>query len=284
MEALRLRSFAKINLSLKILGLRADGYHEIDSQMQTVSLCDEIELSVSGSGVSVRCDSPLVPSGEANIAYRAARHFLDFCKIDAGLNVNINKRIPVAAGLAGGSSNAAAVLNGCDILFKTALSRTQISSLGADVGSDVPFCLVGGRARIRGRGEIVEQLSILPKMHFVLVVPDIKVPTKWAYEEFDRWAMRKKGTMRHLEPRDSANETFMNDFEEAISSKFPEIKRIKQVLLSAGSTAASMSGSGPAVYGLAQDEAAAKRISEVLLKDFPRTFVVSNVNYGLLAL
>lgn len=283
MTELRLRSYAKINLSLKIKGIREDRFHEIDSIMQSVSLYDEIVLKELADGIEIVSDDPGVPKGEGNLAYKAAKAFFDFTKNPLRASIKIKKNIPVAAGLAGASGNAAATLTGLDTLFNTRLSKVQLSSLGADVGSDVPFCLIGGRCRVRGRGEIVEELPILPKMWFVLVAPDVSVSTKWAYEEYDRWSLRVRGG---LKPRPSPSleppsEIMHNDFEEAISEKFPIIAEIKRKLLKAGAISASMSGSGPSVFGMASDEVKAYEICKKMKSEFPRVFVVSSVNYGI---
>jgi 4-diphosphocytidyl-2-C-methyl-D-erythritol kinase len=283
MADLRLKSYAKINLSLRVLGIREDLFHEIDSLMQSVSLYDEISLEKRERGIDVMCDDPDVPRGAENISSKAARAFLDFVKIDGGVGIGIKKSIPLASGLAGGSSNAAATLIGLDRLFNTGLSKVQLSSLGEGVGSDVPFCLVGGRCRVRGRGEIISGLPILPKMHFVLVVPDVRISTKWAYEEFDRWSVKARGGLKpRAAPADeSLPETMRNDFEEAISLKHPVVGEVKRDLLGAGALSASLSGSGPSVFGLASDEGSAQKISREMKNKYPRVYVVSNVNEGV---
>jgi 4-diphosphocytidyl-2-C-methyl-D-erythritol kinase len=279
MPGLNLKSYAKINLSLKVLGIREDRYHEIDSEMQSVSLYDEVLLELSENGINVICAHPKVPGGEGNIAYKAARAFLSFAKINKGVRITIKKSIPAAAGLAGGSSNAAAVIAGLDRLFDTRISAVQLSSIGADVGSDVPFCLIGGRARVRGRGEVVELLPALPKMHFLLVVPDLEVPTKWAYEEYDRWSLKAKGTLK--QSPQGISQLFYNDFEPAISLKFPAIKKIEEVLLKSGAIAASMSGSGPSVFCICNNEGHAKGMLAKLKDQFPQSFLVESVDRGI---
>lgn len=283
MTELRLRSYAKINLSLKIKGIREDRFHEIESIMHSVSLHDDVVFEERDSGIEVVCDHPQVPQGEENLAHKAAKLYFELTKIPKGVSIKIKKSIPPAAGLAGASGNAAATLSGLDTLFNTRLSKVQLSSLGADVGSDVPFCLIGGRCRVRGRGEIVEELPALPKMWFVLVVPDVSVSTKWAYEEYDRWTLRVRGGLKPR-PRPSLeppSEIMHNDFEEAISEKFPIIAEIKRKLLKAGAISASMSGSGPSVFGMASDEVKAYEICKKMKSEFPKVFVVSSVSYGI---
>ncbi len=257
--------------------MREDRFHEIDSIMQSVSLSDEVTLISRGAGVEVFCDDPLVPADQSNAAYSAASAFFGLTKISKGISINLKKSIPAAAGLAGGSSNAAAVLIGLDKLYNTRLSRDQLSSLGAQVGSDVPFCLTGGRCRVRGRGELVESLPILPKTWFVIVVPDLRLQTKWAYEEYDRWKMKTTGGTKGT----GSQGPMHNDFEEAISSKFTEIRDIKDKLLGAGAVSASMSGSGPSVWGMSSEEAGAGKIAGEMKSKYSRVFVASNVNYGV---
>jgi len=281
MKELQLRASAKINLSLKILGLREDRFHEIDSVMQSISLSDAVILSERDSGIMVDCDDPAVPGGEKNLAYKAARSFLELSKVKKGVGISIKKTIPVAAGLAGGSADAAAVLIGLDTLFGANLSKVQLSSIGAEIGSDVPFCLVGGRCRVRGRGELVEQMPVIPVMHFVVVVPEVEISTKWAYEEYDRWSMRTRGTIKSVKSGETFSETVHNDLEEAISSKYPQVSKVKRALLNAGATVASMSGSGPSVFGMAPDGKTADGIAAKMKNSYEKVFTARSGNYGV---
>lgn len=281
MDQVALNSFAKVNLSLAIVGIRDDRFHEIRSEMQSVSVFDNILIARAPAGIDIDCDSPKIPEGEGNIAWKAAGRFFDFTGIKAGASITIRKNIPVAAGLAGGSSNAAATLLGLDKLFNAKLSSDQISSLGAEVGSDVPFCLTGGRCMVRGRGEIVGKLSMLPKMWFVIVVPDIEVSTKWAYEEYDRWNVRVKAVRGVKEVKGVMEGHMHNDLEEAISAKFPVIGEVKSKLITAGAIAASMSGSGPAVFGICAGEERANKVLAEIKKEYPRAFAAGSVNSGV---
>jgi len=276
---MRLRSYAKINLSLKIKELREDRFHEIDSVMQSVSLFDEVSLERRESGISVECSHPKVPSGKENIAYGAAEAFFKLAKVPGGVAIRIDKTIPPASGLAGGSGNAAAVLAGLNSLFGAPLSRQQLLTLGEEVGSDVPFCLIGGRCSVRGRGEIVEQLPVIPKMHFAIVVPDIEVSTKWAYGEYDRWAMKRRGTIKAGACGPSG--AMINDLEEPISAKHGEIASVKKMLLSEGALSAAMSGSGPSVFGIAPGEPEAVKIVQSVKKHYGNAFVASSVYEGV---
>ncbi len=283
-KSLTLKSYAKINFNLKVLGRRPDGYHEIDSLIQNISLHDEITLTETNQGIAVSCLYLGVPQGKENIAYKAAEVFLNTTGIDKGVDVSIEKKIPVASGLGGGSSNAAAVIIGLDQMFGTNMGRMKMLGLAESVGSDVPFFIEGGTVHVRGRGEIIEKLSPSPETWIVVVVPSYEVRAKFAYDEFDKilaFRLRRKEApkLSSVEISSWATSSILhNDLEEAVSAKHKEITKIKERLLSLGATGAAMSGSGPAVFGLAQDEAQAKSISERLKKDYPRTFLVKTVD------
>lgn len=225
---LKLRAYAKINLSLKVSGKRSDGYHDIDSVMQSISLHDEVELKPASSGITVHC----TPHIEGNIAEKAAKTLLDGIKLVKGVEISIKKNIPVSSGLAGGSADAAAVLIGLNILFNLNLHMTKLIEVGANIGSDVPFCLTGGTARCKGKGEKVEKLNPSTGPAFLIVTPNILVPTKDIYDEFDRVGAGRGG----------------NDLEKAAVSRFPRIAAVKETLNHATGAAWKMSGSGPAMF------------------------------------
>lgn len=262
---LRLKAYAKINLSLKLLGLRPDGYHEIESEMQSVSLCDYITLSHSVSGIEVACDNPLVPRGKENIAYRAAELFIDAGSRVKGVKIAIEKHIPLAAGLAGGSADAAAVLFGLNKLTGNTLSEEELLKLGAQVGSDVPFCLIGGNCFIKGRGEQVIRNPKQQKKSYVLVTPGIEVSTKWAYETWDKKKTKKCG----------------NDLEPIIEEKYPVIKIIRERLLGLGCSNAQMSGSGSSVFGEVGSEIEGQKIAIEMGQAFPMSCLVQTMEHGV---
>lgn len=280
---MKLKAFAKLNLSLRVFEKRPDGFHNIESVMQSVSLCDYVTLSVVPSGIEVTCDDVKVPQGRENLVYKAAELFfrkqkaehgipLDFSrgKQNTGISIHIEKNIPMAAGLAGGSADAAAVLYGLnrlsDISYR--LSAIDLIRLGAQVGSDVPFCLTGGTCLVKGRGEIVEKQEPWPKTYFVLVCPDIQVSAKWAYEEFDRMHLNISGEIK-------------NDLEPAAISKHEVITEIKEKLLKLGCSEAQMSGSGPSVFGAVRHKADAEEIFGKIKEIYPRSFLVETVDKGI---
>ncbi|MEE8638611.1 MAG: 4-(cytidine 5'-diphospho)-2-C-methyl-D-erythritol kinase [Candidatus Margulisiibacteriota bacterium] len=264
---MKLKAYAKLNLSLRVFKKRSDGFHNIESVMQSVSLFDSITLSLIPSAIEVACDDPKVPKGKENIAYRAAELFL---KTVSGCKIHIEKNIPMAAGLAGGSADAAAVLFGLNQLMARdrRLTTGELLKLGAQVGADVPFCLTGGTCLVKGKGEIVEKQQPWPKTYFVLVCPDVQVSTKWAYEEFDRM---------HL----NLPEEIKNDLEPVVVSRYEIVTEIKEKLLGLGCSEAQMSGSGPSVFGVVRHKADAEGIFDKVKEEYPRSFLVETVDNGL---
>ncbi|MFC1511424.1 4-(cytidine 5'-diphospho)-2-C-methyl-D-erythritol kinase [Candidatus Margulisiibacteriota bacterium] len=253
---MKLKAYAKINLSLRVLDQRPDGFHNIESIMQTVSLHDCITLSLIPAGIEVTCDNPKVPLGPANLAYKAAE--LAGAK---GLKIHIEKRIPMAAGLAGGSADAAAVLFGLK----------ADPAIAEQVGSDVPFCLVGGTCLVGGRGEKVTRTQPPVPSTYILVCPDIEISAKWAYDEWDR--QKAKGKRQEAKG--------LNDLEPVVAAKYPVINEIKEKLLSLGCSAAQMSGSGPAVFGIVRQKAEAEKIFTKIKEEYSRSFVVEAADKGI---
>jgi 4-diphosphocytidyl-2-C-methyl-D-erythritol kinase len=271
----KLKAFAKINLSLHVFGKRPDGYHALESVMQSVSLCDYIIINPAKEGLTVTCSDPRVPQGPANIAYKAAELFTRKQKAVsgkqlAGINIHIEKNIPMAAGLAGGSADAAAVLYGLNQMLDSAIRipQSELLKLAAQVGSDVPFCLTGGTCLVEGRGEIVTPQEPWPKTYFVLATPDFPVSTKWAYEEFDRLNLSLPSTVK-------------NDLEAVVLTKHEEIATIKERLIKLGCYDAQMSGSGPTVFGSVHHKAEAQKILEQIQNDYLQSFVTETVDRGV---
>ncbi|HTY12910.1 MAG TPA: 4-(cytidine 5'-diphospho)-2-C-methyl-D-erythritol kinase [Candidatus Omnitrophota bacterium] len=276
---IRLNAFAKINLYLEVIGKRPDGYHEIDSIMQSVSLYDAITVTPSGSGIEIVPSDHRIPRDRNNTAYKAARAFFDRTNIKGGVTVQLEKNIPIAAGLAGGSADAAAVLVGMNRLFNAGLTESDLSVLGAEVGSDVPFCLIGGTCRCRGRGELVERIKDLPPTWFVLVKPEFGVSTKWVYENFDLVFVREH-RLADVHEQPSGIHLY-NDLEKVVVPKYPEVGEIKKKLVQFGCLQSEMSGSGPTVYGMAGDEATARKVFDRIKAEYPQSFLVRNVSSGV---
>lgn len=280
---MKIKAYCKINLSLDITSKRDDGYHEIDTVMQGVSLYDEIDITKNKTGEIVLSTVKMhLPSNEKNTAYRAAKVFLDYFNIhDMGVNIHIIKEVPAEAGLGGGSADAAAVLHGMNDLFDTNASEEELVNLALQVGADVPFCLFGGTKRCRGIGEIMETLPSLPPCYIVILKPEIGISTQEAYEASDKYPQTYFQT-------DSLVEALCNnDIEEIaqnISNRFDDIMHIpniqiaKSLLIDNGAINAMMTGSGSAVYGIFKDEESANKSKE-LLKSLGKIFVCTPWEY-----
>jgi 4-diphosphocytidyl-2-C-methyl-D-erythritol kinase len=263
--ALELFAPAKINLTLDVLDKRPDGYHELETVMQTISLGDTIELA-DASDIEVISGHPEVPKGPENLAYRAAALVQEHAGIKRGVRITIKKRIPVAAGLAGGSTDAAAVLKGLDKLWSLGLSENELLVLASQLGSDVAFCLHGGTALGKGRGEQLTSLPPMPKFGVVLVKLPIAVSTKEVYQRYRRDEMQKPTTAAMVQALQQCNrQTIMkamsNMLESVTIPMHPEIAEIKKQMQKAGAQAVLMSGSGPTVFGLTETLHGAEQVA-----------------------
>jgi len=282
----RFNSPAKVNLFLKVLSKREDGYHEILSLMQPVSLFDLIDISVDdGDSISVHvlnnsAAALSVPDGPQNLAYKAAELFLKAANIKRAVEIDIEKRIPVGAGLGGGSSNAATVLMALNSALGICMDFDGLMAISASIGSDVPFFLLKGSALVSGRGEKLERIS-LPLYDYVLVNPGFEVSARWAYDNLD---LTKKDEDNMLMYSKSAltdirriGDLFSNDLEPAVLERYPQILDIKKELEETGAAGALMSGSGPtvfAVYGGPESAKEALKTIEGKLDQPSRAFLV----------
>ncbi len=281
MSALTERAFAKLNLTLDVLGRRPDGYHEMKMVMQSVSLYDEVELRLTEGGIAVATDKPFLPTDGGNLAYRAAETFLRALeRSDVGVSIRIRKRIPVCAGLAGGSADAAAVFRGLSRLLDTALPPDTLRKAAEAVGSDVPYCLLGGTALATGRGETLETLPPLPDCAFVIVKPTFSVSTPRLFERLDSMNIRQRpdtdGMLEALgngSVPDVARRCF-NIFEGVLPSWERQlVEEAKDRLLTFGAAGASMTGTGSAVYGLFEDPERAGDAHTALREFYPECFL-----------
>lgn len=266
---------AKINLTLDILGVRSDGYHEVEMVMQSVGLFDTIRLEKQPEGISLRLDAAELPADETNLAWKAARIFLDVYKIQSGVSIAVEKRIPIAAGLAGGSTDAAGVLIGMNRLFEKRLSANALCELGQKIGSDVPFCIEGGTMLATGRGEILRRLPDLPAVSVILAKPPVSVSTAWAYKTFDRiGSAHHPDTKAMLAALSEKNQeivahSLVNVLEEVTIREHPIIATYKRILTDNGALASLMSGSGPTVFGLAESRENAEKAAQALSRAYP---------------
>ncbi len=264
---------AKINLTLDILGKRPDGYHEVAMVMHSLALADSVTIESRADGqitLSITGNAKL-PTDNSNLAWRAARLFLDAAdKHNFGVNLTITKTIPVAAGLAGGSADAAAVLKGMNEMFGNIFSVTDLCHLGEQIGSDIPFCIMGGTMLSTGRGEILRRLPNLPPFYVVLAKPPIEVSTKWAYANYDAHPAAAHPDNAAMEAALSASDAkkivglLCNVLESVTIGKHPVIAEYKKMLISCGMQAALMSGSGPTVFSLTADRTTAQKTAEFM--------------------
>lgn len=257
---------AKINLSLDILGVRDDGYHDVEMIMTTIDLYDRIELnSLIENKIKVSLWSRYVPNDERNLAYKAAAALKRKYAISKGIHIKIEKNIPVSAGLGGGSSDAAAVLRGLNRLWSLNLSLDELAEIGATIGSDVPFCVHGKTAIAKGRGEIIEKLPSPPSCWVVLAKPDIGVSTKTIFKRYvheKRPGPVKNEIIQALHENDflKLSQTIENVLEPVTFKLHPEVKKMKEKMSKYGAAGVLMSGSGPTIYGLVKQQSKAKSI------------------------
>jgi 4-diphosphocytidyl-2-C-methyl-D-erythritol kinase len=254
LPSIELLSPAKVNLRLEVLRRRGDGYHEIRTILQRISLYDRLRISLRGEeGVSVFTYSTALPGNEGNLAHRAASVLLEEAEARVGIEIHIQKEIPISAGLGGGSSNAASTLMGLNRMLELNFSRDRLMEVGARLGADVPFFIFERTAVATGIGEKLEPLEIRPSMWFVLVNPGWEVSTRWAYEELN-FTLTKRPIHIKLRPFfndiDQVARILHNDLESVTIAAFPEIDGIKAELLSYGAVGSLMTGSGPTVFGL----------------------------------
>ncbi|HSP20708.1 MAG TPA: 4-(cytidine 5'-diphospho)-2-C-methyl-D-erythritol kinase [Planococcus sp. (in: firmicutes)] len=256
---------AKINLTLDVLYKRPDNYHEIEMIMTTVDLADRIGLKATESGIHIESADRFVPNDSRNLAYQAAQLLKDTFNIKSGVIISLDKQIPVAAGLAGGSSDAAATLKGLNQLWQLNLSLDELAELGAKIGSDVSFCVYGGTALAKGRGEIIEHLPAPPHCWVVLAKPTIGVSTADVYGAFNPAKAEHPNTGKMIEALEQGDYQAMcdhlgNSLESVTLEMHPEVAQIKEQMKKFGADAVLMSGSGPTVFGLVQQEARIPRI------------------------
>lgn len=246
---------AKVNLFLDVVGKRADGYHEVRTVLQHVDLCDEVQILEGGERVTVESRGLACPEGEENLAYRAAALFFKTTGIRTGVRIRIAKRIPIGAGLGGGSSDAATTIWGLDRLFQTGFSPEQLRGLGSQAGSDVPFFFGGPTAWASGRGEELHPLPPFPPSWLVIVFPGFPVSTAWAYANLELTGEDKSSRVKpeieqgNYEPLLAMS---WNRFEDVVFRRYPVVKQLKLSLEAWGARPALMTGSGSAVFGVAR--------------------------------
>ena len=267
MNQMRLKALAKINLGLDVLRRKEDGYHEVKMIMQTIYLHDQIHMrKIEEDEIRIRTNLYYLPNNENNLAYKAAKMLKDEFHLSGGISINLKKVIPVAAGMAGGSSDAAAVLFGMNKMYDLKLSMQELMDRGVKLGADVPYCIMRGTALAEGIGEKLTKLPAMPKCHILIAKPPINVSTKFVYENLHA---------NDLKPEDHPNVDAQlealkeGDLEKLVANMgnvlervtvpaYPVINDIKQMMLDCGALGSMMSGSGPTVFGIFTDYAKAK--------------------------
>jgi len=277
---------AKLNLSLDILRKREDGYHDLKMVMHSVSLCDTLTLErTGGEGIQVSTNLTFLPNNDKNLAAVAARRFAEATGCSAeGLLIQIQKQIPVCAGMAGGSSDAAAVLRALNREAGEPLSVAQLAAVGEKVGSDVPYCVVGGTALVEGRGEIVTPLPALPKCWFAICKPNFSISTPELFSKVNVKKLRCRpntdGILSALEAGDleGVARRMYNVFEDVLDSrKRGEITDLRSAMVGYGALGSIMSGSGPTVFGIFKEKAQAEAACRNLQQDYKQTFLAKSV-------
>jgi len=257
-ETLHLESPAKVNLRLEILKRREDGYHELRTLLQKISLHDTLHFSLKKEkGVSINTDHPKLPIGKDNLVYKAAQSMLKVSDYKGGVCIEIEKRIPLGAGLGGGSSNAATTLKAMNQLLKSNLSKKELMEMGLEIGADVPFFFLEGAAIGLGIGEQLKKKE-LPILWYVLIYPNFEVSTRWAYQNFVLTNQRIHFNLhKFLETPEGISRILLNHLEGVVSKKYPQIDVMKKILFSAGALGSLMTGSGPTVFGIFPEEKSA---------------------------
>ena len=285
MVTLREFAFAKINLTLDVLGKREDGYHDLKSVMQTVSIRDDIEIDLGTEKPwKLICDKDDIPTDERNLAWKAAKLFFETTKKDPnGIEIRITKRIPSQAGMGGGSADAAAVLRALNTHYNAPFSILALAELGGQIGSDVPFCVLGGTAMVEGRGERLRKLPDMQDCFMVVCKPDFSCSTAELYAELDKAEIAKRPDNKAMESALYAGdlgkiaENIWNVFDPIVTKKHLELNYIKSICNSYGAVAQQMTGSGSAVFAITDSFEYAAVICNMLKDNYPQIYICKPV-------
>ncbi len=259
---------AKINLTLDIVGLLPNGYHLLESIMQPVSLCDSLKVScLNGMGIEIISPESDMPTDESNTMFKAAKLFLEQFGLQAKIVIEIEKKIPMQAGLGGGSADAAAVLRALNRLFNYPATQDELLKIAAKVGADVPFCVINQVSHCSGFGEIVKPIKDFEKMNILLVKPNFGISTPEAYKAFDKKKLASKFATRKVINGEDLYDCLSNDLESAVAR--PEIAEIKQALVENGAKASLMTGSGSCVFGIFESKLECEAAENVISKKYP---------------
>jgi len=271
LETLHLESPAKVNLRLEILKRRKDGYHEIRTVLQKISLHDTLHFALKkAKGVFITTNHPNLPVGKDNLVYKAVQSMVKVSGYQGGVDINIQKRIPLGAGLGGGSSNTATTMKALNQLLRLNLPRKRLMEIGLGIGADVPFFFLEGAAIGSGIGEQLKKKE-LPALWYVLIYPNFEVPTRWAYQNFVLTNQQFHFNLhKFLKTPEGISHILFNHLEGVVSRKYPQISVMKKIFFSAGALGTLMTGSGPTVFGLFQDDKSAMGAYEKINKTVAR--------------
>jgi len=279
MEKIIIVAQAKVNLSLDVLGKREDGYHEMQMVNHSIALQDTLTFESCPNGVALTSNIQGIPLGENNLVLIALRKLQKCFDVNKGIKIHLEKRIPHEAGLAGGSSDAAATLKGLNTLWELGLSTEELLDIGVTVGADVPYCLLGGTALVEGIGEKITPLLSMKKLYVVVVKPNMNISTPWAFKSLDLGVIQTRPdiprVIHSLETEDyrGLSHAMGNVFEPVITGKYPEINEIKNDLISLGAVASIMTGSGPTVIGYFVKKTSAKNAWKLFSKKYTMCFL-----------
>ncbi|AYE34718.1 4-(cytidine 5'-diphospho)-2-C-methyl-D-erythritol kinase [Clostridium septicum] len=280
---MKIKAYAKVNISLDVVGKRDDGYHLLRMIMQNIDLYDEIIIEKQKKDITLKCNKPYIPVDDRNLAYKAAKLFKETYGVESGVYINIKKNIPVAAGLAGGSTDAAAVFKAMNDIFEVGASEEELMNLGLKLGADIPYCIKGGTALCEGVGEIVTSLGSFKDKILVLVKPPFGVSTKAVYQEFDLTKAvnhPKTEELIYAMGRDDLNfvsNNMKNLLENVTLRKHKMIIGIKEEMKSQGSIGTMMSGSGPSVFAFFDDMLKAQKCFEKMKEKYEDVYLTRTI-------
>lgn len=283
MDEIILDAYGKINLALDVLHKRDDGYHEINTIMQQIDLKDTIILRNRPKGISIRCNDNRIPTDERNLAYKAWEKMVEKTKEKRGVDIIIEKRIPLAAGLAGGSTDAAAVLKGLNILWDLNLSQNELMEIGKEIGADVPFCILGGTAYGKGIGEKLKSLKAFSNKLILLANIGVEVPTHHVYKSLNlkekTFVLDIDKIVKYIEEDNliGVAKNMDNFLESVVLKEYPVIEKIKEEMIKEGALGALMSGSGPTVFGIFDDENKLYNCKEKLERNIEKVIITKTI-------
>lgn len=274
-DKIELKAYGKINLGLDVIRKRPDGYHDLDMIMQTVNVYDDIIITKTEKNgeIKVTTDKEVLSNEKGNLAYMAARMLFDEFGINDGIEIRINKRIPIAGGMAGGSADCAATLKGINEMFKLNLDEKALMERGVKLGADVPYCIIGGTAIARGIGEILTPLSAPPKCHVIIAKPPVSVSTAYVYGHIKPDSIEKRPDIEKMADairnKDlyALSKLLYNVMEDVTVPEYPVISQIKDIMINGGALNSIMSGSGPTVFGLFDNIEKAEKVMENLTQN-----------------